>query len=87
MLNRPLSEFYDDNIQRCREEMAITLLTSIQLHMQSKEFYVAIAASLAVIFFYVDLMNVCRICGSHSDEDDKFWVSYIGRLVLLCIYT
>ena len=26
MLNRPLSEFYDDNIQRCREEMAITLL-------------------------------------------------------------
>ena len=53
--------------------------------MQSKECY----AFLAIIFFYiyiVNLTNVCRICGSHSDEDDKFWVSYIGRLVLLCIY-
>ena len=33
---------------------------------------------------------MCRLCGSHSDEEDKFWVSYIGniaRLVLLCIYT
>ena len=39
MLNRPLSEFYDDNIQRCREEMAITLLKHSGIHMQSKECY------------------------------------------------
>ena len=91
MLNRPLSEFYDDNIQRCREEMAITR-SSIQVYICNPRNVICsyIAVFLAIIFFYIyivnlDLTNVCRICGSHSDEDDKFWVSFIGRLVLLCI--
>ena len=55
--------------------------------MQSKEFYVAICISSYNIFLYiVNLTNVCRICGSYSDEDDKFWVSYIGRLVATVVY-
>ena len=82
MLNRPLSKFYDDDIQRCREEMAITLLKHSGTYMQSKELYVAMATFLTNIFLYiaiVNLTNMCRLCGSHSDEEDKFWVSYIGN--------
>lgn len=53
MLNRPLSEFYDDDIQRCREEMAITLLKHSGTYMQSKELYVAMATFLTNIFLHI----------------------------------